>query len=168
MMSQQKTPGSVARPPRWRFFLQFSVRSLLILMTAAAALCWWFLKPQNRIEPLGYSLLQLRREVRLVKVDPTMPHQFRQVQNNNGQQIAVINAGQWRVFNSTGDLLVNGNYAHDKPHGKWTVYHVNGRKAVEGRMVSGRKVGRWRAWDEEGRLVSDHTYTDSEQRTDNH
>jgi hypothetical protein len=141
---------------RWRYFLQFSLRSLLILTTIAGIGCWWFLQPRSREERLGQTPLMLRRQIRAVKIAPaSFPPRDSQVEVVNGQRVAVINSGRWRISRSGGDLLVDGQYANGKEHGKWTIYHVNGRKAAEGMMVQGEKVGWWRTWDEEGRLVSE-------------
>jgi len=153
MKSKQQSP---VRRINWRYFVQFSLRSLLVLTTVAGVGCWWFLQPRIREERLGQTPLVLRREIRLAKVDLLKPlARGTQLETINGQRFAVVNAGRWRMFGAGSDLLVDGRYVNGKPHGKWTIYHVNGRKAVEGVMMQGEKLGRWRTWDEEGRLVSE-------------
>ena len=154
---------SIPRPPsrrwHWRYLLQFSLRSLLLFTTVAAIGCWWFLRPQLREEQFGHTPLRLRRQIRLVRVDPANPKTTaKKVEMINGQSFAVINSGQWRIFNSTGDLLVDGQFVNDKRHGQWTIYHPNGRKAADGRMEHGEKVGRWRTWDEQGQPRSDVSF----------
>ena len=156
MTAEQPVLRSPARRPRWRYFVQFSLRSLLLFMTAAAVACWWFLQPQIREEQFGTTPLRLRRQIRLVKVDPATPlPRPSQVEILNGQHFVVANAGHWRVFDASGNLLVDGRYENDEQHGKWTTYHSNGRRVAEGQMVRGVKVGPWRTWDEEGRLLSE-------------
>jgi len=160
MNSHEPSSQLPVRRRHWRYFVQFSLRSLLLLVTVAAVACWWFLQPPSREERLGQTALVLRRDIRLVKVGPTVmygqPHQLERI---NGQWFDIINVGRWQVFGSGRDLLVDGQYANGKKHGKWTIYHVNGQKAAEGMMVQGEKVGWWRTWDEEGRLVSEVEYS---------
>jgi hypothetical protein len=156
MSSERDRRRSPGRGVRWRYFVQFSLRSLLIFMTGAAIACWWFLQPQIREEPLGGTALRVRRQIRLVKTDGTVPQlRLGQIEAINGQQFLVVNAGNWRVLDPKSNLLVDGRYKDGEAHGQWTIYHVNGRKAVEGMMVGGEKVGRWRSWNEDGLLVSD-------------
>ena len=158
-MPDPSTPRSTARRWRFRYLLQFSLRSLLIFTTVAAIGCWWFLRPQLREEQFGDTPLRLRRQIRLVRIDPANPAtNFQQVESLRGHSFAVINAGRWQVFSTSGDLLVDGQFVNNKQHGPWTTYHINGRKAAEGRMAHGEKVGTWRTWDEEGRLLSDMNF----------
>jgi len=154
---------ATSRPARrawWRFFTQFSLRSLLLLVTAASVACWWFLQPQVREEQFEQTPLRVRRQIRLVKYDPrTMPlPPSKTTEAINGQYYEIINAGRWRLFDQRHNLLVDGRYENNREQGRWTTYHVNGRKAAEGRMLRGEKVGKWRTWDENGRLLSDVTY----------
>jgi len=152
--------SSPARRPWWRFFTQFSLRTLLLLVTAASVACWWFLQPQVREEQFEQTPLRVRREIHLVKYDPTKspPWTSHHVEIINRQTYEIINAGRWRLFDQRHNLLVDGRYENNRELGRWTTYHVNGRKAAEGRMLSGEKVGQWRTWDENGRLLSDVTY----------
>src|SRR5438876_11793131 len=88
------------RPARrsWRRLLtQFSLRTLLLFMTAASVACWWFLQPQMREEQYGQTPLRIRRQVRLVKYDektirlqPAPPTGLIEV--INGQQYLITNA----------------------------------------------------------------------------
>src|SRR5437763_15223270 len=54
----------------WRYFLQYSLRSLLIVTTLAAVARWWFLLPKTRYEELAGTYLKLRRQVRLEPIQP--------------------------------------------------------------------------------------------------
>jgi hypothetical protein len=140
------TPRKPPRPRWWRWLTQFSLRSLLIVTTLTAIGCWWFLRPELRDEELAGKALQLRRQVRIDRVP------------NSESLPLTVNIGAWRVRDEHGDLLIDGRYADDQPHGKWTIYHVNGQKAAEGQVFSGARTGLWRTWDEEGRLRSEATY----------
>jgi hypothetical protein len=155
--------NAVSRSPRrpwWRFFTQFSLRSLLLLVTAASVACWWFLQPQMREEQFEQTPLRVRRQIRLVKSQPPgmFPPPSHRLEFINGHYYEAIDAGHWRLFDQRGNLLVDGRYENNLEHGWWTTYHVNGRKAAEGRMLLGEKVGQWRTWDESGRLISDAVY----------
>jgi hypothetical protein len=135
------------------------LRSLLILTTATAIGCWWFLQPKVRVEQLAGKYLSLQRQVRLKKLPPNEKVAWdAPMEVINGELFRFVSVGTWRLRDENDDLLVAGRYENDQPHGKWTVYHVNGRRALEGEMVHGAKKGLWRTWDEEGQLLSEITY----------
>ena len=159
-MVAETTTSKRRRRPWWRFITQFSLRTLLLLVTAASVACWWFLQPKTREEQFGQTPLRLRRQVRLVKYEPTTPKPWPapQLEVINGQPFEIINAGRWRLFDQRGNLLVEGHYEKGQQQGRWITYHANGRKAADGRMDRGTKVGKWRTWDEEGRLLSEVAY----------
>jgi len=159
-MVAETTASQRPRRPWWRFITQFSLRTLLLLVTAASVGCWWFLQPKTREEQYGQTPLRLRRQVHLVKVESqgvqrrVLPHPpVLDIDVINGQHFKIVNAGRWRLFDQRGNLLVEGQYEKGQQQGRWITYHVNGRKAVDGRMDRGAKVGLWRTWDEEGRLL---------------
>jgi MORN repeat variant len=159
MVAEPTAPKVPARRPRWRYFVQFSLRTLLVFMTAAAVACWFFMQPPLREEQLGQTPLRLRRQIRLMKFDPFGPTgASSQLEIMNGQPYVITNVGRWRLFDPHGNLLVDGRYQNDEQHGRWTTYHTNGRKAAEGWMVRGMKEGLWRTWDEEGRVLSEVAY----------
>lgn len=149
-----------ARRPWWRFFVQYSLRTLLIATTLAAVACWWWLQPETRREERG-SKLTLQRQVRpvptgaLVRATPKAPAR---------REMRLANVGHWRLRDEHDELLAAGRYQDDRPHGWWTTYHANGRKAVQGQTTHGARSGVWRVWDEQGRRESAVTYRAVEQR----
>jgi MORN repeat protein len=168
-MSQPTNPPT--KPRRWwRFFVQFSLRSLLIVTTIAAVGCWWFLQPETREEELAGKRLRLRRQVKLLKADPNAPARRPRrgmmmasagiggMTGVAGDDISLLNVGRWQLLDEHGDSLVSGRYHEGLPHGWWTVYHTSGRKAAAGNVVRGAREGRWQTWDAEGRLLSEVTY----------
>jgi hypothetical protein len=150
-------PNSKPKRRRWRFLTQFSLRSLLVLVTLVAALCWWFLRPEARDEQLADKYLTLRRQVR-VKVPPAGQTLPQDLQEKADKDDWLVSHGVWRVREEHSDLVIDGRYADGLPHGKWTVYHVNGQKAAQGQVFGGARTGLWRSWDEEGTLRSEMTY----------
>ena len=167
MKTDAATSSRPARRPWWRFLTQFSLRTLLLLVTAASVACWWFLQPQVREEQFEQTPLRVRRQIRLVEYDAKTPKRRPppQLEVINGQQFEIINAGRWRLLDQRGNVLVDGHYEMGRENGRWITYHINGRKAAEGRMVRGEKVGPWRTWDEDGRMLSE--VVDSAEKTSN-
>ncbi len=160
MTADESRSVSRARRPWWRLLTQFSLRTLLLLVTAASVACWWFLQPQSREEQFEQTPLRVKRQIQLRKIQPMSgpSSTVSQVEIINGTAFEIINAGRWQLFDQRRNLIVDGRYENDQQHGRWTTYHVNGRKAAQGQMHRGEKVGPWRTWDEEGRLLSEVTY----------
>jgi hypothetical protein len=135
---------------------------MLLAMTAAAATCWWFLRPQMRDEELAGTHLKLRRDVRLAEVEAIPQGQSSPGLGSPGQgepqQQEWTSVGSWEVFGKRGERLVAGRYREGEPHGTWTLWHINGRRAAEGRMWRGARTGVWRTWDEGGQLRSEVEY----------
>ena len=150
-------PAAPRRSPR--SFLQFSLRSLLLLTTLAAIGCWWFLQPETREEQYRDTPLRVRRQIRLRKLDLSQPPASDNIELVvvGSETFHVVNAGYWQLRDPNGNLLVNGGYKNDQPHGNWITYHANGRTAVQGRLIDGQKVGLWQTWDEDGGLISETT-----------
>ena len=155
-----EAPNPSQKPRRrwWRFLVQFSLRSLLLVTTLAAIGCWWFLQPPTREEELAGKHLKLQRQVRIIKsAQPAQPNPFGDP-NASSAEPSLVNVGAWRLIDAQGDPLVVGRFHEGQPQGKWTVYHTNGRKAAEGSVVRGARNGPWKTWDAEGRRLSEVTY----------
>jgi hypothetical protein len=138
-----------SKPRRWyRWLTQFSLRSLLILVTVSAVGCWWFLRPKSQEEQLAGKLLVLRRQVRTIK-NPVL---------NADPAFQTLSDGSWQLKDEFGGLLADGKCVQDAREGRWTLYHPNGQKAAEGEVLHGARHGLWQVWDADGSLVSEVTY----------
>src|SRR5262245_23467599 len=123
--------------------MQFSLRTLLLVMTASAVACWWWLRPNSNEEWLVGNQLKLKRQVLLDhEAEPSVSNPW-------------LNVGAWRLYDNRDEMLVDGQYRHGLPHGQWTLYYPNGRKAAQGTVTSGQRAGVWRTWSESGKLVSE-------------
>jgi hypothetical protein len=154
-------PSNPAPKPRWRwlrFFYQFSLRTMLVAVTLAAVACWWFLRPPVNVEELAGRYLELRRQVRVVGPASDSLTTEEALSGYQTDVRTITSIGWWQLLDENDDLLVNGRYDNDLPHGKWTLWHANGRKAAEGEAFRGGRTGLWRVWDEQGTLRSEVTY----------
>jgi antitoxin component YwqK of YwqJK toxin-antitoxin module len=139
------------QPRRWlRWLTQFSLRTLLILVTLSAVACWWFLQPTSKDEELAGPRLKLRRQVRTLPRTPAEQKVF--------PEPNIISVGSWRMLDERGNVIARGTCKDGQPHGRWTLYHPSGHKAAEGQMLRGCRTGLWKVWDSEGRPVSEVTY----------
>jgi hypothetical protein len=154
-----ETPPRTTKPRRrwFRFLYQFSLRTMLIGMTLAAVACWWFLQPPVQEEEFAGRYLKLRRQVRATRLGDGS------TTTDAGGWVPVsettfTSVGTWQLRDDYEDLLADGRYLNDLPHGKWTLWYPSGRKAAEGEAFRGAKSGLWRVWDEHGTLRSEVTY----------
>lgn len=156
-----------ARPGRkrlWQYFLQFRLRTLLVMVTLAAIACWWYVTPKTVEDHVADGRLLVRRDVvPRERVPPERHGDYTSVHDWKlmGGGPYVFNVGSWElsaVLDTERQLLVRGRYVKNKPHGLWTLYHVNGTIAAQGRMEEGARIGIWRKWNATGQLISEVTY----------
>ena len=124
-----------SRPERQRWVawrrLQFSLRTLMVLMVLAGVGVSWWLRPQpeERVLPGGLKL----RSTLLVENEVSYRH------------------GRWEVVDKHGRVLCRGRYQKDIPTGMWSYYHPNGRLAARGEATEGVRSGEWTYWWPNGR-----------------
>ena len=154
-MSQSTSP----RRGRFRFFYQFSLRTLLLATAAAALFCNWYFQPKYYEEKLAGDELRLRRQVKVA--DPNEPPP-----RIAGRIVApsydpnILNHGNWSLLDSDDFTLTRGRFIENEATGNWTAWYPTGGKAAEGKMLQGVKAGRWRTWYEDGTLASEITFSD--------
>src|SRR5687767_5816902 len=117
----------------WHYLTQYSLRTLLALVTLVAVACWWLLIPESREQELAGKYLNLRREVRV----NTAASDKLQLDDDR----RYVSHGAWRVRDEYGDLLIDGRYSGNERSGKWTSYHTSGHKAAEGFVDRGVRSG---------------------------
>lgn len=159
-VTRKTRPG---RKQLWQYFLQFRLRTLLVMVTMAALASWWYITPKTIEDQEADGRLLVRRDVLpLERVPPKQRGDY-----VNPQDVMYrwpepfFNVGAWELFAvpDTGrELLVRGRYLKNQPHGMWTLYHPNGKPAAQGRMEKGARIGIWRQWNADGQLVSEVSY----------
>ncbi len=125
------------RPRRW---LQFSIRTLLIVISLVAASLAWLTRPEYEERLLSGGAGKVRQEYRQDENDRKVRH------------------GRWELTGRHGGLMVRGRYADDRPQGRWTAYHASGRALLRGVCVGGAPVGPWKAMFPDGRLQADFEF----------
>lgn len=106
---------------RWRRWLQFSVRSVLLLTAAVAILSAWLIAPEARNRTLGRANVRIR-EAFVRQIDPKT------------KQPTAVPHGRWELFDEHGVLRIRGQYENGKPAGKWTFYDVEGNPLLPPRV----------------------------------
>lgn len=139
--ARQKTKGKRRR--RW---LQFSIRSLLVLTVIVGAVCAWFLRPKQRERELAGGAMRVRE-------------QFLTVPISNSHQSLDVRHGRWELLDRSGRKRVKGRYEREWQHGWWTIYHDNGRKAIQGYCRYGAPVGKWKMWFVDGTQHAEYEFS---------
>ena len=124
---------SESRPARrWRKWLQFRLRSLLLLtlvVGVGTSIYLHFFGPQS-----------LRREI----------------PGGIWLQDGLAGGSPWFVaWDRYGRRLCRGRCVQGRADGPWTYYHENGRPALSGSCAEDCRVERWTAWNEWGRKTAE-------------
>ena len=97
---------------------QFSIRTLLVLITLAALTLWFYRSPSAEETRLaGGAILSLHQ-----RADPDY---LANPENYAGEQL--ILHGKAKVRDAHGRTIVTGQYSDHSPVGTWRAYHENGR-----------------------------------------
>ncbi len=66
--------------------------------------------------------------------------------------------GRYQDFTIDGDLLLEGFFVLNKPHGPYRSYHKKGQLMASGQYRKGRKTGKWFYWYKTGKLRKTVSY----------
>lgn len=130
---------------RFRTWLRFSLRTLLLVTLLAAFAVKWWMTPEMMMDrqPDGavirYSMIR--------RFDPA-----------TGTSSEPQRHGRYEVRDKFGRLLVRGSYENGIAVGTWSVFHPNGRRAMNGEIVRGLRSGVWTAQNATGSVSSAVTY----------
>ncbi len=130
-----------ARRPTWRRFVQFRIRTLLLVTLAAAVAMFFYTRPEV-IEERPMPDFHLKRQV--YRTEDNTP----------------VNNGWWELRDVEQRLVCEGRYRNDEPHGRWLWRHPNGRVRQQGEYRRGQRHGVWKTWYEDGRPREEWTYAD--------
>jgi len=125
----------------WRRFVQFRLRTLLLL-TLVAAVAMFFYTRLEVVEEQPMPGYRVKRQI---------------YRTEDGKPVA---HGWWEMRDADGRLICEGGYRHDKPHGKWTWRHASGRLRQQGEYREGRRHGLWKTWYDDGQPREEFTYED--------
>ncbi len=126
----------------WRRFVQFRIRTLLLVTFAVALGMFFYTRPEVIEEQLPLSGFRVKRQV--YRTDENTP----------------INHGWWELRDADGRLVCEGRYRNDQPNGHWVWRHPSGRVRQEGEYRRGLRHGTWKTWYDDGQPRDEWTYAD--------
>jgi antitoxin component YwqK of YwqJK toxin-antitoxin module len=125
----------------WRRFLQFRLRTLLLLTFAAAVAMFFYTRPEV-MEEQPLSGYRLKRQV---------------YRTEDGKP---VNHGWWELRDSEGHVICEGRYRNDQPSGEWVWRHPSGQPRQQGEYRQGQRHGIWKTWHADGQPQEEWTYAD--------
>src|SRR5262245_55627587 len=127
MTTPSSSDTDAPRPRRrgWRRFLQFRLRTLLLLTLVAAIAMFFYSRPEV-IEEQPMPGFHLRRQV------------YRTADGTP------VNQGWWELRDEQKHVVCEGRYRGDQPSGHWTWRHANGRIKQQGEYRQGKRHGLWK------------------------
>lgn len=69
---------------------------------------------------------------------------------------------EYKLVNSSGQLVESGYYLNSKMVGTWTAYFPNGKKQMIAKYKNGLKHGTWLVYDNLGRVVTEVVYQNNQ------
>jgi antitoxin component YwqK of YwqJK toxin-antitoxin module len=141
MSSPEKNLDASPRHRSLRRFLQFRLRTLMLLTFVAGVAMFFY----TRLEVIEEQVMGNFRVVRQV------------YRNADGKAIC---HGWWELFDHQGRRICQGKYKSDQPSGKWTYWHANGRIQQQGEYRNGQRHGVWSEWYEDGQRKLETTHVD--------
>lgn len=142
-MNQAPSKPSGKRRRRW---LQFSVRSLFVLMVVVGAVCAWYMRPKQRELELAGGKMFERWQYRMLSIP-------------DSDQPIEVRHGRWELIDRNSGRRMKGYYDREWRQKWWTVYHDNGRKAIQGCFRRGAPTGTWKTWFADGKRESECEFT---------
>lgn len=173
-----------------RRFLQFGMRTLLLVMLAAAVASWWLTRPEWQTTSHAGGALTLQEQVRrddegrFVRDGLWLIDDEGERRRVAGSFTGETPRGTWKFYRTDGTRELTGAVAAGRPDGEWTLrhadgsprivahyaggalhgeyreWHAGGQLRISGRYDRGRRVGLWTHYDEAGRKRAEGEYAD--------
>ena len=168
-MTESNSKTSPPEKPSKRRFMQFSLRTLLLLtIVSAIALAIWR-RPDTKEETHAGGAVKIVKQIRLRKYDDlTFAEQAARgapgsLAYEPPEFITVLH-GDWTLSDREGNTRVAGGFYDDSAHGWWTYRDPTGQKRREGRMEKGKPIGEWQSWYAGGAVRSRTRFEDGKRQ----
>lgn len=117
--------------PRRRW-LQFGLRTILLVIFVVAVALAWLTRPETLEEVVAGGALRIERQV-----------------IRDGEDL-VLNHGRWRLFDADDGPLATGVYSRGEASGTWTILDAASETALRGECRRGKREGLWTAFHPDG------------------